>query len=243
MKFKAKKKWMILLFSLIFTSFAGYKVYRHYNPPVEGCFDREDYKEFTKANFEIITASITEGDVGNGRCLLILPSQNPSLSEKRFTYLKAAVLKGSKNKIKDVRYVSIRNNQLHDIDAMDKTISAADFNRVISENSDCDIIFSEAHLPFGESELFKIKFFNEDKPSFKFCIINGHIGIVEPLIRSGHIHSMTILKPSPVLVETAPDDSQEAFDQRYLLVNQNNLDSIKNKYPYLFPKKAGKKNE
>ena len=130
-------------------------------------------------------------------------------------------------------------------------MTAEDFNKVIDANQDCDMVITLVPLPFSEDQLYQIGIFemipDEDDPSIykrvpgkKYPLLgvyNGYVGNLEPLFYDGLIGAMSLWKPNPTIDEQPiPDSVQEAFNKRYLIITPQNIDSVKEKHPSLFPK-------
>jgi len=130
--------------------------------------------------------------------------------------------------------------------------TAADFNKIIKANSDCDVVIIMVPLPNSPEELVKLDAFtliqdpkDEKKwikdPEKKYPLIgifNGYIGNLEPFFLEDLIGAMTLWKPDPQIDEKpVPENVKMAFDKRYLVVTSENIIGIKEKFPSLFPKK------
>ena len=130
-------------------------------------------------------------------------------------------------------------------------MTAEDFNRVIKMHSDCDLVISMVPLPFSEDEIYAMDIFkmieDPDNPNFwikdpkqKYPLLgiyNGYVGNLEALFEEKLIGAMTLWRPNPTIdEEDVPDDVMTAFNKRYITITPASLNSIKGKYPNLFPK-------
>ena len=68
-------------------------------------------------------------------------------------------------------------------------------------------------------------------------VYNGYIGNLEQLFKDDLIGGMSLWKPDPTIDEEAvPENVQEAFNKRYLIITPTTLEGIKESFPKLFPK-------
>ena len=176
------------------------------------------------------------------KCLLIhYPLMNKSAEEKLARDIKS-LEEGFAGRIAEIRPVPISRRL--------GQASAEDFNFVIAANEDCDMIISQASLPYNMNELLKIDIFKliedgEDNwvkdPEVKYPILvgveNPHIGYCDFLVDEGLIQVVCIDHPKPGSdKEDVPGDVQEAFDKKFLIITPENIEEIRKKYPKIFPK-------
>ena len=233
------KRVIVALLTFIICGFAGYKIYRHYYPPYEGCFPRSPEESYKVLALGILVDNLMQGYEGNGKCLVIHYPVSKS-HEKDLEVIVPSIRKAAKNKIKEVRLVPIKSRHEHISEVHSSEYTAEDFNKVFEANSDCDLIINYVFLPAEKKDMFKITFFNslgKENKKTRFGYNIGNIGVFGSLVESGVIHSMTAWKPNPIITEEPlPEDDKEAFNLRYLLINKYNLAEIKKQYPILFPK-------
>ena len=209
--------------------------------------DRE--KAYMNAQCKYLANYLKDNYSGNGKCLIILPPKdtgtldNPDLDDKI-----AAFKEGFANKISDIKTVPIKEGNMNpdgpeDEEPMDMfEATAEDFNKVLEENSDYDLVIIMASLPYGE-EIYDINLFKEkeddDEKTTTVGVLSGNIStITEILFEEKSITAMTCWSDKPIIDENAaPDSYTEAFDKRYLLINSANMASMKLKHPKIFPKR------
>ena len=130
-------------------------------------------------------------------------------------------------------------------------MTAENFNKVVRAHKDCDVVVTLVPMPFSEDEIYAMDIFkmieDPNKPGFWikdpkikypiFGVFNGYIGNLEPLFLEKLIHALTLWRPNPTIDEKpVPRDAQKAFDKRYITITPENIDSVKQQYPKLFPK-------
>ena len=205
----------------------------------------------------VLAESLVKDYSGNGKCLIIhhpVRSSEVQELEEYEKYFK----EGMGGKVKEIKFVPIKDVDM-DSDIIPEEIlmdnTAEDFNRVLRANKDCDLVIVMVSLPFSEDEFYKMDIFKmieepegsgdwtKDPSIFypRLGIHNGFVGNFESLFKEGLIHSMSLWRPNPDLKNSHKplkfDSVQEAFKQKYILLQKDNIDSIKSGYPKLFPKK------
>ncbi|MCM8531440.1 MAG: hypothetical protein NE330_09795 [Lentisphaeraceae bacterium] len=215
----------------------GYVRYKDQSKIPQGCYSTS--RDYQEAQSQILAKELVKGYKGNGKCLII---HHPlySAERKHLNITLSYFQKGLGPNIK-IRPAPIKlpatETELADEPLLEMT--AKDFNKVIEDNRDCDIIIALVPLPFDEKELYKINIFNSENKHLRFGIYNGYIGNLEPLFKEKYIDCMSIWKPEPIIDERPiPEDHQVAFDLRYLLITPENIQETKNVHPTLFPKIA-----
>ena len=192
------------------------------------------------AQMFVLVRSLLEGYEGEGRLLLIHHQVASEVGNKQLSQIKKFIKDCSEGIIKEVRSVPIKQLDFEDemIEEAMMELTAADFNKAISANSDCDLIITMVSLPFGD-ELYAMDIFNmAETPSGEWIkdpnrkyprlgIFNGYMGNTFSLFKDRLIHSLTMWRPNPAIdEEPVPDSYRKAFDKRYLLVTQGNLQKI-----------------
>ena len=222
------------------------------SPIDHSAIDRE--RQYQKVQAMVLANSLINMYTGSsGKCLVIHhPVSEKSRSD--VDRLVEAFQEGLGDTISEVRPVPIKNIDM-DAEIIPEEammeMTAEDFNRVIKENSDCDMVITMVPLPFSEDELYAMNIFamieDPNKPGFwikdpkvKYPLLgiyNGYVGNLEPLFADKLIGAMTLWRPNPTIdEEDVPDDLMEAFNKRYITITPSTLNSIKGKYPNLFPK-------
>lgn len=190
---------------------------------------------------------------GQGKCLVIHGPQYNEADKESVNHLVSAFKDGFQNRVTEIRAVPIRNvvpgpNGFSEEDMGEFT--AEEFNKVIKDNKDCDMIVLLIKLPFSETELFEMdpflmiedpnnpnKWIRDPKKDYPLVgVFNGYIGNSESLFHDNLLGAMTMWRPNPVIDDKeAPEDVKEAFQKRYVVVTNQNIDEMKTKYPTLFP--------
>ena len=212
----------------------------------------EREKAYQRAQAIVLGNSLTNMYNGSGKCLVIHSSISEAHKEDMMKIIDS-FKEGFGGKITEMVVVPIKD--FPDSEAMMEEAmmenTAADFNKVIKANSDCDVVIIMVPLPNSPLELEKLDIFkmiqdpeNEEKlikdPEKKYPLVgifNGYIGNLEPFFLDNRIGAMTLWKPDPTIDEKpVPENVKEAFDKRYLVVSSDNIIMIKDKFPSLFPK-------
>lgn len=212
--------------------------------------DRE--KAYQRAQAIVLSNTLTNMYSGGGKCLVI----HNTVSEAH----KGEVMKliesfkeGFGGKVTEMVIKPIKDypgdEALMEEAMMENT--AEDFNKIIKENADCDVVIIMVPLPNSPAELMKMDLFSlvqdpddEKKwikdPSRAYPLVgvfNGYIGNLEPFFLDNLVGAMSLWKPDPQIDEKpVPENVKEAFDKRYLIVSPENIIETKQTFPSLFPK-------
>ena len=216
----------------------------------------EREKQYQDAQAIVLAANLAQMyQGGNGKCLLIHHPITGEQGQADLDRIKEAFNQGFGGKVSEIRAVPIKNippgnDEMMMEEAM-MEMTADDFNKVINANSDCDIVLTMVSLPFAEDELFNMEIFemieDEDNPGQykrnperKYPLVgiyNGYVGNLTEFFYDKLIGAMSLWKPNPEIDEKpVPEDPQAAFDKRYLIIREDNIDNMEAKYPKLFPK-------
>lgn len=207
-------------------------------------------KKFQQAQLTILTKALSKTYSGSGKCLVVMePASNDN--EKYLQGLTETIITGSNEKISEVRFVNLYGDEKIDDMEMPMEIyekKAEDFNKIFKENNDCDLIILFTPLPYETKELYKINHFTlieEDgewvkDPNYKYPIIglfNDSIYGINSIIEEKLISAVTMWKNKPNMKDIdVPENAQEAFDMRYLLITSENIVTMKATHPQIFPK-------
>jgi hypothetical protein len=210
-------------------------------------------KQYQQTQLKYLAKTLAAKYNGNGRCLIIHdPTDEKGMD---FVYQMVDAFKeGFGDKVTDIRPVAITELPGEDdLDLMMEMyeITAEQFNEVIKDNKDCDLIIFLTALPYSEEELYKMdpfKMVEDDEnpgewikdPDKKYPtvgIFNGYIGNLAQFVDEGLISAITLWKGKPDMTnESIPDDLEKAFNKRYMIVTKENIDAIRKSSPKLFPK-------
>ena len=217
-----------------------------------------DDARIREQQYQAIQATILANNLatmysGKGKCLVIHQPNYSEATDEHVERMVNAFQDGFQNRVSEIRAVPIRDvtpGGNHSEEEMSE-FTAADFNKVIQANSDCDMLILLVPPPFSEAELFEMDPFlmieDPDNPNRWIKdpqkdyplvgVFNGFIGNSETLFHDKLLGAMTMWRPNPVIdEEPVPDDKQVAFEKRYMMITKNNIEDIRSKYPNLFPK-------
>lgn len=212
--------------------------------------DRE--KAYQSAQATVLSDTLAKIYTGNGKCLVIHNAIS-KIYQKELMALINSFKKGFQGKVKNMIPVPIKNFIVEETlpqGAIEEN-TAEDFNKVIRENSDCDVIIIMCQLPSKPEELIKMKIFEliqnpankkewikDPKRNYPVIgIFNGYIGNLKPFFLDNLIKAMTLWKPDPILDDKpVPKSILEAFNKRYLVITPENINKMNKDYPVLFPK-------
>lgn len=209
-------------------------------------------KEYQRAQAIVLSNTLTNMYSGNGKCLVI-QNQVSDAHKPDVDKIVEAFKEGFGGKVTQMVVKPIKefagDEALMEEAMMENT--AEDFNKLIRENSDCDVVIIMVPLPNAPEELLKMDIFRliedpDDKerfikdPKMKYPLVgvfNGYIGNLETFFLDQLIGAMSLWKPDPTIDEKpVPENVKNAFDKRYLIVTPDNIIAIKQKFPTLFPK-------
>jgi len=209
-------------------------------------------KEYQRAQAIVLSNTLTNMYNGNGKCLVIHNTINET-HQKDVQKLIDSFKEGFGGKVSEMRVRPIKefagDDAMMEEAMMENT--AEDFNKVIKENEDCDVVIIMVPLPNSPEELLKMDIFtmiedpdDKDKvikdPNRKYPLVgifNGYIGNLEIFFLDQLIGAMSLWKPDPTIdEEPVPENVKAAFDKRYLIVTPDNIIGTKQKFPSLFPK-------
>jgi hypothetical protein len=187
---------------------------------------------------------------GNGKCLVIYSGY--SMDEKiQMEQVCKDIKDGFAGKLNEIKLAPLyqipllENSTNTDEGAVYPIYNAADFNRVLKENQEYDVVIIAATLPTLISEVYKIDIFSvivdpEDDtnlirdPNKKYPLVgifNGTIYDLDELFKEKFIMAMTTIRPDAVFAEKpAPEKVMEAFNERYTLITPENFESVKSKF-------------
>lgn len=192
---------------------------------------------------------------GKGKCLVIHEPVYSEETTRRVERLIKGFKNGFQNRVTEIRPVPIKEIVKGPNGAMEEDMmafQAKDFNRVIKENSDCDMMILLVNLPYSEAEIFEMdpflmiedpdqpgRWIKDPKKDYPLVgVFNGFIGNSETLFHDQLLGAMSMWRPNPTIDEKpVPDDVQEAFNKRYLVVTKNNIEDVRTQYPAIFPKR------
>ena len=109
------------------------------------------------------------------------------------------------------------------------------FDRLIAKPSDCDLIISLAGLPYHphQSKFFQPDPENASERPKLVAPFHVHIRLLKKYVKAGVITASIVPNPaySNNTTSEVPADYVEAFQQRYVLVDAENIDQVIKMYP------------
>ena len=223
-------------------------------PDLEGPRIRE--AQYSKVQATILAHNLANMYSGKGKCLVIHDPYMSESNKRSLDNLISGFQHGFQNRVTEIRTVPIKELE-RDADGniaeeMMADYKSEDFNKVIKANSDCDMLILLVSLPHSEDDLIEMDPFlmiedpdnpnnwiKDPKKDYPLVgVFNGFIGNSESLFHDNLIGAMTMWRPNPTIDENdVPDDIQEAFDKRYVVITSENFKAVKGQYPKLFPQK------
>jgi hypothetical protein len=117
---------------------------------------------------------------------------------------------------------------------MDMSITAEEFDAIMDNNSNCDLVVSTIGLPMDFTEMEFWKKEPEGRPVL--VLTEGYVYDLKPAIQHGFIGA--VIQPNPDAVydqeKKLPKDTMEAFNDRFILITADNLEEMDKKYEHLF---------
>lgn len=220
-------------------------------PDLDGPRNRENQYKVVQAT--VLANNLATMYSGKGKCLVIhQPIQGESGNEQIERMLEGFKA-GFQNRVSEVRAVPIKDISLGQDGMMEEVMGeykASDFNKIIQANSDCDMLILLVPLPFSEADLFEMdpflmvedpnnpgQWMKDPKKDYPLVgVLNGFIGNSETLFHDNLLGAMSMWRTNPVIDEKpVPEDLQEAFNKRYVVITKSNMEDVRLKYPKLFP--------
>ncbi len=113
---------------------------------------------------------------------------------------------------------------------LEEVMTAKDFDATVDKHADCPIIVSMIGLPRDKNKLKVLKDKNKH-----LAMLNANIFDQKYLIKDGKICAAVSFKPGVKFTEDpAPDDMNEAFKVRFLLITTKNIEQMAKEHPNLF---------
>lgn len=214
----------------------------------------EREKLYQNAQAMILANTMINQYEGNGKCLVVHHPVD-TRNRKDIDRLVLAFKDGFGGKISEVKTVPIKkfdmSLEMPEEAMMENT--AEDFNTLLSQYPEYDMVIFMVPLPYSKEELNKIDIFTlveAEKPDGSVVLVkdpdkdyplvgvyNGYVGNLEELFAADMIGAMSLWKPDPTIDEKpVPDNVLDAFNKRYLIITPSAMEGIKETYPKLFPK-------
>lgn len=113
-----------------------------------------------------------------------------------------------------------------------ESMKAVDFDAMISRHPDCDLIISLIGLPM---DVENMGIWEAPAPKPRVALLDANIYNLKSAILSGIVLATVTYSPTAKFDElTPPDDMQQAFDKRFLLVTPENVEAIAAQHTGLF---------
>ena len=108
---------------------------------------------------------------------------------------------------------------------IEEMMTAKDFDKLLEKHQDCKLVITMIGLPRDAANMKVWKMSKDKRP--KIALLNGDVGTMQQAIANGYIVGAVFYKPGVKYTEDpAPKEVQKAFDERYLLVNPDNIKKI-----------------
>lgn len=108
-------------------------------------------------------------------------------------------------------------------------VKVADWNKFFKANTDANLFVILEQLPMNPDEILRLDAFSSGKQKVALMDM-GDVVALKPFFKRGTI-MVSVTGKSGLKQEDyekpAPEDLKEAFDARYIIVDQKNIDSIK----------------
>ncbi len=212
-------------------------------------------KQYQAVQATVLAHNLANMYSGKGKCLVIHEPLLNKGSKEHVERMLAAFKNGFQNRVSEIRAVPIKPFMAGDDSIPEEMLmenKAEDFNKIIQANKDCDMLILLVPLPVSEADLFEMDPFlmiedpdnpggwiKDPKKDYPLVgVFNGFIGNSESLFHDKLLGAMSMWRPNSTIDEQpVPDDIQEAFNKRYIVVTKENISDVKEKYPKLFPKR------
>ena len=116
------------------------------------------------------------------------------------------------------------------------SMKAVNFDAMLKRHPDCNLIVSLLGLPM-DVENMEIWYVEEtpETPKPKIALMDANIYNLKAAIQSGTVIATVTYSPSAKYDESkAPEDPQQAFDKRFLLITPENVEAIASQHAGLF---------
>lgn len=117
-----------------------------------------------------------------------------------------------------------------------ESMKAVDFDAMMKRHPDCNLIISLIGLPM-DIENMEIWYAEEtpEAPKPKIALMDANIYNLKAAILSGIVVGTVTYSPTAKFDEsTPPEDVQQAFDKRFLLITPENVEAVATQYTGLF---------
>ncbi len=107
------------------------------------------------------------------------------------------------------------------------------FDQLLEQYPQCQVIISFVGLPpdFKTMKFWELS--DEKRPALVIC--DGFLAELQKAIRRGYIDLMLSSNFKRFdYKKPIPEDDNEAFNQRFILISPENIDELRQKYPHLF---------
>ena len=115
---------------------------------------------------------------------------------------------------------------------LDEIMTAKDFNKMLAKNKDRTLVIITTGFPedIGEMNIWE-QFEKDPAKTPKLAVFRGAISKMKTLFESGLIILAVDSKPGADYEQPPKGDTQEIFNQRFILITKDNLNDIISKYP------------
>ena len=113
-------------------------------------------------------------------------------------------------------------------------LTAEAFDQMLDDHPECNMVISLMGLPYDFPEM---SFWGkEEAERQKLVVVNANLYDLRKAIMGNFIQAAVAHRPDIKydINEVVPDETQAAFDKRYLLITPENVNSIADKFPKMF---------
>lgn len=199
----------------------------------------EDEKRYIKAKYFVLGNELAK-KLPEAKVLFIIGDKNEATGQSEsydHKLLMEHLVEGFGDKIKDTKIITTphyeimktviedHNNAYSYITENEKFWSAKQFNDIITQNNDRDLIITFVELPLDKR---KIKIWKDyerkpkDTPKLVFFPEKSEISTFAPFLHNGLIPALVINK-SNIMKTTTPASLSDCFELRYDLITKENL--------------------
>ncbi|MFW6414154.1 MAG: hypothetical protein ACOCZS_02525, partial [Verrucomicrobiota bacterium] len=120
------------------------------------------------------------------------------------------------------------------MEEMGMMMEASDYNEMLEgELDDCELFIMLTDLPY---DIEKLSLWRMDNPPKTALLTPGRLSELEQAVKQGFVVAVVANNPDAdySMEGSVPKDTEEAFNQRYILITPDNLDELSSEHENLF---------